>query len=643
MKIIYKLLFLLFLMLGYSSCDFLNIVPDEITTEEDAFKDRNAAKNFVYSCYGYLPQSNVASASLDLLTGDEVITAFEHETFASFPKGNYTASSPVISYWNTFFQGLRQCYLFLENVDKVPDLTESVKADYIAQVKFLIAYYHYQLARCYGPIILIKELPNVNASQAEYLPRTPYDECVEWICNLLDEAAASLPAIRTNKEDYGLATSVGAKAVKAKMLLYAASPLFNGNSAFYSNFADKSGNMLMPVTYDPNKWVKARTAIKEAIDLAEQNGHALYTKQDYKIGNEDANPYPAAGPVRCLRTSLVDWDSRNPEVLLAETRSEGSYGIQNKSLPFVTDGWAWNGIGPTWTMLNRFYTKNGLPWDEDPEYKDKDKLKIVNVDADHADEAHEGSKTLLFNLEREPRFYAAFTFQNRRWDLDDKLVYYTDFSLNGNSGQAKNGHDYPRSGVLVRKKRTNVSGVNYYVYIRLSEIYLNYAEACCELDDIGTAINYVNKIRLRAGIPEYKGLLAEDLTPTDKRGFERITLDSYDKEFVKKVIYRERLLELSYENHHYFDVRRWGVADMATGDGWIYPSWHNGGEGGDMVGFDVTVDMASDDAKDPLLFYKRKVWETRVYSKRMSLFPIPQTEINRNARIVQNTGWETEM
>lgn len=86
MKIIYKLLFLFLLTIGYSSCDFLDIVPDEITTEADAFKDRNAAKNFVYSCYGYLPQSNVASGSLDLLTGDEVITAFEHETFASFPK-----------------------------------------------------------------------------------------------------------------------------------------------------------------------------------------------------------------------------------------------------------------------------------------------------------------------------------------------------------------------------------------------------------------------------------------------------------------------------------------------------------------------------------------------------------------------------
>ena len=90
--------------------------------------------------------------------------------------------------------------------------------------------------------------------------------------------------------------------MKAKMLLYAASPLFNGNSSFYSNFTDKSGSQLMPLTYDPNKWVKAKTAIKEAIDLAEQNGHALYVKQDYKIGNEDANPYPAAGPVRCLYT-----------------------------------------------------------------------------------------------------------------------------------------------------------------------------------------------------------------------------------------------------------------------------------------------------------------------------------------------------
>lgn len=624
------------LTIGYSSCDFLDIVPDEITTEADAFKDRNAAKNFVYSCYGYLPQSNVASGSLDLLTGDEVITAFEHETFASFPKGNYTASSPVISYWNTFFQGLRQCYIFLENVDKVPDLTESVKTDYIAQVKFLIAYYHYQLARCYGPIILIKELPDVNASQAEYLPRTSYDECVDWICNLLDEAASSLPAIRTNKEDYGLATSVGAKAVKAKMLLYAASPLFNGNSSFYSNFTDKSGSQLMPLTYDPNKWVKAKTAIKEAIDLAEQNGHALYVKQDYKIGNEDANPYPAAGPVRCLRTSLVDWDSRNPEVLLAETRSEGSYGIQNKSLPFVTDGWAWNGVGPTWTMLNRFYTKNGLPWDEDPEYKDKDKLKIVNVDASHADEAHEGSKTLLFNLDREPRFYAWVAFQGGYYEVmngstnpayvmsngkkdnsDSRLI--CDFVLGGNCSRGtatvQRPGNYTPSGYLNKKGvdpntvvSTNATRLNQYPWpiIRLADLYLAYAEACVETNDLETAKQYLNKVRERAGIPTvetaWSGVAALDQTK------------------LRQIVRQERMNELYLENQNFWDMRRWLLAGQYFNV--------------KAKGLNIAATTIEDYAIVKTIDFERKFEAPTQY-----LLPIPSADINRNEKLVNNPGY----
>ena len=84
--------------LTLSSCDFLDVVPDEYTSESDMTKDRQAALNYLYSCYGYLPQPNNGTSSLDLLTGDEVVTAFEHEKFAAFPKGNYTASNPVISY-----------------------------------------------------------------------------------------------------------------------------------------------------------------------------------------------------------------------------------------------------------------------------------------------------------------------------------------------------------------------------------------------------------------------------------------------------------------------------------------------------------------------------------------------------------------
>ena len=161
MKSIYRIFMAVAVTFAFVSCNFLDIVPDENATKEDTYSDHNKTEKYLYSCYAYLPQSNLAQGSLDFFTGDEVTTAFEHETFAAFPKGNYTASSPVISYWNDFFQGIRQCYMFLEGVDKTPDMDDEKKADYKAQGQFLIAYYHYMLARCYGPIILVKETPNI--------------------------------------------------------------------------------------------------------------------------------------------------------------------------------------------------------------------------------------------------------------------------------------------------------------------------------------------------------------------------------------------------------------------------------------------------------------------------------------------------
>ena len=98
MKKIYRILFLLVALIGYSSCNYLDIVPDETTTDEDTYADKDAVRDYLYSCYAYLPQCNISSGSLDQMTGDEVITAFEHETFAGFPKGNYSAATPVISY-----------------------------------------------------------------------------------------------------------------------------------------------------------------------------------------------------------------------------------------------------------------------------------------------------------------------------------------------------------------------------------------------------------------------------------------------------------------------------------------------------------------------------------------------------------------
>lgn len=631
MKTLCKLVFVLaFLMAGISSCS-LDIVPDEIDTDKDAFADKNAARRYLYSCYGYLPQSNVSQSSLDQMTADEVITAFEHETFAAFPKGNFTASNPVISYWNTFFKGLRQCHIFLNNVNSVPGLPDQEKSDYVAQVKFLLGYYHFMMARCYGPIIMIREEPSVNILPSDYQGREPFDVCVQQICDWLDEAAAGLPAQRAEVKEYGLATSVAAKAVKAKMLLFAASPLFNGNPN-YANFTDKKGVQLMPLTYDPGKWVKAKSALKEAIDLAEANGHKLCTQiTDYQGATK--NVYPEDPAQRLLRISMVK--PVNEEVLLAEPRNEGGYALQNKSLPMVNDNVAWNGVSPTWAMLNRFYTKNGLPYDEDPAYKSQNKLEIVTVDENHANEAAVGKQTIRFNLDREPRYYAWVAFQGGYYEVlsatsnggykddptykDGRLI--CDFVLGGNCSRRKSASGNPRtnnyapSGFLNKKgvNPTNVvstggTGMQRYPWpvIRLADLYLGYAEACVETDDLNGAKKYLNLVRERAGIPtveeSWKGVAA------------------LDKNKLRQVVRQERLVEFYLENQCFWDMRRWLWAEKYFGS--------------KAQGMNTLAKTLPEFATLTTIDFERKFLSPTQY-----LLPIPQSDIDKNENLVNNPGY----
>lgn len=628
MKTKYKivLFFLLLLSAGFNSCS-LDIVPDEIDTEADAFEDKTAAVRYVYSCYAYLPRNNWAQGSLDLLTGDEVVTAFEHETFAAFPKGNYTASNEVISYWNTFFQGLRQCYIFINNVDRVPGLSETDKADYIAQIKFLIGYYHFMLTRCYGATILIKEEPSINTSPADYLARTPYDECVDFVCQMFDEAAAVLPAKRSNIEEYGLATSVAAKAMKAKMLLFAASPLFNGNSEFYGNFTDKEGNYLMPTTYDANKWVKAKTALKEAIDAAHAAGHALYVSTNK---NSDINSYPEDPTVRCLRYNVVD--AGNSEILFAETRNEEAYGIQNKSMPYSAQS-AWNGIAPTWNMLNRFYTKNGLPYDEDPAFKSKNKLDVVTVDEAHAGQAALNEKTIVFNLDREPRFYAWIAFQGGYYEVlnaSSNGAYANDpsysngrlicnFILGGNCSRgtvaAKRTNDYSPTGYLNKKGvdptnsvSTGLKDASKYPWpiIRLADLYLSYAEACVETGDLDEAKTYLNQVRERAGIPNVE---------TSWAGIATLNQDK-----LRQIVRQERMIELYLENQNFWDLRRWKIADQYFGQ--------------KAKGMNIDATSIDEFANLTTVEFERNFTSPTQY-----LMPIPDKDVNKNEKLVNNPGY----
>jgi hypothetical protein len=616
-------------------------------------KDRQAALNYLYSCYGYLPQPNNGTSSLDLLTGDEVVTAFEHETFAAFPKGNYTASNPVISYWNTLYQGIRQCFTFQDELNKggnFSGLTDADRADYKAQVKFLLGYYDFLLTRCYGPIILVTSTPDATINPSNYLPRTNYDVCIDSICSYFDQAAAGLVATRTGTRanEFGLATSVAALAMKAKTLLYAASPLFNGNSTFYADFKDKDGNALMPLTYDANKWVKARDAYKAAIDSAEAAGYHLYTRSDYKIS---ANAYPSDPYVRCLRYMSTDYEQddepagTNCEVIFADARGEGSYGLQNKSMPYNWNNGnnAWNGIAPTIAMLNRFYTKHGVPMSEDDSLDFSNPWQIVRVDSAHMNEAALKKQTMRFNLDREPRYYSWVAFENGYYEIlsaSNNGAYSTGhFANTYSNGRITTGfyigqncsrglntnslrsNNYSPTGFLNKKFVDpdiikSATGLSEYhnrpwPVIRLAELYLGYAECCVETGDLETARVYLNKVRTRAGLPTVEEAWSKYTANPNKPN----TQDG-----LREIVRNERMNEFYLENQNFWDMRRWLLAEKYFNV--------------KAQGMNIEATNMTNFAKPTEVTFERKFTSPANY-----LMPIPSDDMNKNTHIVQNPGY----
>ena len=628
----------LFLLMGganLTSCDYLDIMPDERADEADAYKDKDAALRFLYSCYGYMPVPNSATSSLDFMTGDEVVTAFEHETFANFPKGNFTAASPVISYWNTLYGGIRQSYKLMNVLDKVPGLDAATKDEFIGELDFLIGYYHMLLMRCYGPIIVVKEEVDINTKPENYLGRSSLQETIDFIVAQYDKAIANqhLPAKRKNV-DTGRATTTAAMALKAYTLMYYASPLFNGNTELASQLKNVDGSEMISPTYDATRWEKARDAYKTAIDACKAAGFALFDTEELKIENK----FPENEVLRILRANLCTKVKYNKEEIWTINSDEGAYGLQKKSMPFV-DEQNYNGVSPTLNMLRRFYTKNGLPYNVDPLTKDQSEFQTVFLDSSKvnitfADKskaviAKEGGKTPTINLDREPRYYAWVAFQDGFYEvtnasynegyakdqMEENLQLITDFTKNGNCGRKNRNNNYSPTGFLNKKgihpdnqcARNGIT-LNKYPWpiIRLSELYLGYAECLAECGDAQGAMEAINPIRLRAGIP------------TVQDSWKLVGKTPSAKEMID-IVRQERQIELYLENHNFWDMRRWKLADKYFG---------HKQKGLNING--ASVEEYSKETEVPFL---------RTFLPNHWLLPIPAQDVNNNHNVVQNPGY----
>lgn len=642
MKLIPIKLIILFCVVFCASCNYLDIVPDEKASEADAFKSPRAAERYLYSCYSYIPNPRSGSYSLDLMTGDEVVTPWEHESFGKFAQGNYTPSNPIINYWHDLYKGIRQCYLLKENIGSVPGLSQELKDTYTAEADFLIAYYHFYLLRTYGPSILIKELFDVNDLEdpETFLPRTSYDECVEWVANSLLEVSDRLP-VRWTNSDYGRATGLVALSIRARLLLYAASPQYNGGEKFksiYTDFKNLDGTQLISTSYNAQKWVKAAEAYKLAIDRARAEGYDLYKATAYSLSSL---PEPVDMTQRSLRFTFIDKEN-TPEVIWAycdkESKSyNGIYGVQGKTIP----RWGqttWGGVAPTLRQVERFYTKSGLPIDEDPTFPSANSGRYDVASISEGDLNGEG-QTIRLNLEREPRFYAWIAFHNSYYevqgiDTDNKstnsftpqykrsdgykqLVQFTKLS---NMGLTSANLQGTKTGYLNKKGAhpgTSVTSSGFkpndypWPVIRLGELYLSYAEACVECGNLSEAITYIDYIRDRAGIPDLKTAW----------GSIGVTLDN-NQEKLREIVHQERLIELYLENHNFWDLRRWGEAEVL---------------GEQPYGMSVKeTDLAK--------FGQPAVVDvTRRFIPAHYLMPLPISEVNKNPNLVQNPGYaETE-
>ena len=614
-----------------AACDFLDVVPEGQATQEDIFKTSKEARKYLNTLYTYAP--NIAAYRYMPDFCDDIITATNGQTryfpYKSMLYNEENASQTYYGLWDAttsspsgrtnydMYKGIRYCYIMIDNIDAVPGISPSVADEFKGEAYFLIAYYHWVLLTHYGPVILVRGQLDMGLPEEQvYVARSPFDECVTFIAETYDRAADLLHGYPTRPDaDLGRATSVAAKAMKARLLLYAASPLCNGNTEFYARFRNNDGTPLMSQTYNPEKWKWALDACQEAITLAEDNGHRLY---------ESPNATAAATAAERGEINYHDcfveplWNTA--EYLWAMGDQTGiehlqRYGGARLKLPYSTDGFCIN-IVPTFECVEMYYTHNGLPWDRDPE--------TMHIDP-YAYNAEK--ETANLHVYKEPRFYASVgydrgTYRFNGGKMTIKAHKGEPQGFTGsydNEYQSYNGY-FCQKWVNEQSKMTLNSSGNYSVstymsyvfpYMRIAELYLSYAEADFEYD--GTLSDYgyecLNKIRSRCGLPTFQ------------ESWSRAGgIPSGQK--LRDIIRRERSIEFLMEGRRFHDIRRWKIAEECLRP--IPKAWNI--EGDTPEKFYKLVDMKENDTR--IFTTPKHYW-----------LAIPNSQLNINGQLVQNPGY----
>jgi hypothetical protein len=547
MKNTISYLLLLFMLAGCNN--FLDYNEYDFLEKEDIFSTFDRTKSSLTNLYGIIPSGIYdVGGSMRSSATDDAVEVDRSRTIHIMNDGRWSPLRTVDENWSAMFGGIRSANLFLENLDPSMLDTYHYNDDYRnlllefgyfeAQARFLRAYYYYELVRRYGQVPLLGDKV-LTLDEANNVKPNSFNEIVNYIVGECDAIMDGLPENydHLSGDQMGRVTKGGAMALKARVLLYAASPLHNPDN-------------------DIQKWIAAASA---AWDIIQTGWYSL--ESDY---------------------SNVVNNSSSKELIFGRRRgADNSFESRNFPVGYVGSS---PGNCPTQNLVDSYLTMNGMPIGEDPAYDPANPYE-----------------------NRDPRLLKTIIVNHSLWKGRNVEIWYG--GLDGMPKEYATETGYYLKKYVVESVNLDPSytttAKHLVVLFRYGEVLLNYAEAMNEAygpssgsGNLGmTAYEAVELIRARAGMPGFSAGM-------DKDGF-RLELRN------------ERRVELAFEDHRFWDIRRWKIGGQTT----------------HIKGMEINRN------DDGTFDFNVKTVETRQWNEKMNMYPIPQKEIYINSNLLQNTGW----
>lgn len=561
-----------------ASCsDFLDVDPRNKISDAAVWSNVDLANAALNDCYTYVEGENENGVPFSSYTDDvyhRTGYATEVYTMGTVSCDNYNVgySEARGNTWYFYYKAIKQVNELLENIGKVPASgnTETTKKKQIeGQAYFLRAFFYHQLYSLYGRVPLIYHTFDIDSQWEQ--TRAPMDEVADSICKDCDRAADILPVKYASSDDFGRATKGAALAVKARTLLYKASPLFG--------------------TPSKERWQAAADANKAVIDLNAYSSPSVSNADEY---------------------AALFYDVENPEIIfekLYNTKDpEGgalNYLFQAPMGAFA-GGHGWSVWLPTYQAADVYENADGSKF----EMKDVKEYSIKKAEVTDAGVVYNNATiqatTQSPYVGRELRFYANFIYDGSKWGYGDDNREIGVFEpgeegvKGGNSSALNTDDEYwnaTKTGYYMKKflnpayntDQEDEVDTTPWIFFRLAEIYLNYAECQMELGNKAEALKYINLVRQRVGLPAATG-----------------------KDLRAEYEY-ERRVELMFEGQRFFDLRRWKkMPETYSGD-------------------NLPTAMKIYKMKDGTMLYThdKTVLQQRSFRDAMYWMPVPRYELNK--------------